>query len=402
MPVSSKGTSNGVSTDSDGKYTIAVNTGATLVYSCIGYAESQQKVTEAGEIIVVLADDTTLLEETVVVVYGVQKKSDITGSIASINSDALQNRSVNDVASALAGKTSGVQVISTSGQPGSIGTIRIRGVSSNSSYATNPLYIVDGLQVSSLNNVDPQNIKSIEILKDAASAAIYGAQAGNGVVLITTKTGINGEGNIFYNGSYTFEELGYHPKMMNARQYIDYMTTAGAFTQSLVDEYWDGNTDTNWFKEVFPGGSAMRHTIGAQGANDKGSYYTALSTTSHDGMLYGNKDTFKRLSIQLNADYKIKKWFKIGTTNTFTYRKTLYMDSVNGNMQSDPSMTQITEEIACASSFPIHARNEFFERSLINRHPIQTPPRTVRHRSFILGQMHVAQSGCFCSSNIRL
>lgn len=128
MPVSSKGTSNGVSTDSDGKYTIAVNTGATLVYSCIGYAESQQKVTEAGEIIVVLADDTTLLEETVVVVYGVQKKSDITGSIASINSDALQNRSVNDVASALAGKTSGVQVISTSGQPGSIGTIRIRGV----------------------------------------------------------------------------------------------------------------------------------------------------------------------------------------------------------------------------------------------------------------------------------
>lgn len=234
------------------------------------------------------------------------------------------------MASALAGKTSGVQVISTSGQPGSIGTIRIRGVSSNSSSATNPLYIVDGLQVSSLNNVDPQNIKSIEILKDAASAAIYGAQAGNGVVLITTKTGVNGEGNIFYNGSYTFEELGYHPKMMNARQYIDYMTTAGAFTQSLVDEYWDGNTDTNWFKEVFPGGSAMRHTIGAQGANDKGSYYTALSTTSHDGMLYGNKDTFKRLSIQLNADYKIKKWIKIGTTNTFTYRKTLYMDSVNG------------------------------------------------------------------------
>ena len=373
-----------------------------MVYSCIGYAESQQKVTETGEIIVVLADDTTLLEETVVVVYGVQKKSDITGSIASINSDALQNRSVNDVASALAGKTSGVQVISTSGQPGSIGTIRIRGVSSNSSSATNPLYIVDGLQVSSLNNVDPQNIKSIEILKDAASAAIYGAQAGNGVVLITTKTGINGEGNIFYNGSYTFEELGYHPKMMNARQYIDYMTTAGAFTQSLVDEYWDGNTDTNWFKEVFPGGSAMRHTIGAQGANDKSSYYAALSTTSHDGMLYGNKDTFKRLSIQLNADYKIKKWIKIGTTNTFTYRKTLYMDSVNGNMQSDPSMTQITEEIACASSIPIHARNEFFERSLINRHPIQTPPRTVRHRSFILGQMHVAQSGCFCSSNIRL
>lgn len=326
-----KGTTNGVPTDSDGKYAISVNPGATLVYSCIGYAENQQKVTGAGTLNVVLADDATLLEETVVVGYGVQKKSDITGAIASVSSDALENRSVNDVVSALAGKTSGVQVISTSGQPGSVGTIRIRGVSSNSSSATSPLYIVDGLQVSNLNDLDPQNIKSIEVLKDAASAAIYGAQAGNGVVLITTKTGVKGEGNIFYNGSYTFEYLGYHPDMMNAEQYIDYMTTSGAFTQTLVDEYWDGETDTDWFKEVFPGGHAMRHTVGAQGANDKGSYYISLSTVNHNGILYGDKDTFKRLSVQLNADYKIKKWFKVGTTNTFSYRKTLAMDSVSGS-----------------------------------------------------------------------
>lgn len=320
-----KGTTNGVSTDVDGKYVIAVNQGATLTYSCVGYADAQQKVTGPGELNITLADDTTLLEETVVIGYGVQKKSDVTGAIASIGKDALQNRSLSDVASALSGKTAGVQVISTTGKPGEIGTIRVRGLSSNNAGSSNPLYIVDGLQVSSLATVDPANVESMEILKDAASAAIYGAQAGNGVVLITTKTGKKGEGKIFYDGSYTMESLGYRPTMMNASQYIDYMTTAGAFTQTLVDEYWDKKTDTDWFKEALPGGYAQRHVVGAQGANDKGSYYTSLSLVDHDGILYGDKDIFKRMSFQLNADYKVKSWLKLGTTNTFTRRKTRYM-----------------------------------------------------------------------------
>ena len=214
-----KGTaSNGAVTGSDGSFSLTVKPGATIVISSIGYKDQEIAIGNQTRFEIVMEEDTEMIEETVVIGYGVQRKSDVTGAIASVSSEALQNRSVDNVAAAFAGKTSGVQVISSSGDPSSIGTIRIRGIASNNSSASNPLYIVDGLQVSSLSTVDPQNVKSIEILKDAASAAIYGAQAGNGVVVITTKTGERGEGRVFYNGSYTIQKLGYHPTMMNSAQ----------------------------------------------------------------------------------------------------------------------------------------------------------------------------------------
>ena len=315
-----KGTRNGVVTDLDGGFSINAAAGSVLQVSCIGYVNQEITVAAGQDIKVVLAEDTEMLEETVVIGYGVQKKSDLTGAISSVSSEALENRSVNNIASAFTGKVAGVQVISNSGDPGSIGTIRIRGISSNSSSANNPLYIVDGLQVSDLKTIDPQNVESIEILKDAASAAIYGAQAGNGVVVITTKSGKKGEGKVFYNGSYTIEKLGYHPTVMNAEQYIDFVTEGGYITPAAIEATWDGVTDTDWFKEMFPGGYAQRHTVGVQGANDKASYYTSLSLLDNDGMVYGDRDRLKRFNVQLNASYQIKKWLKIGTTNTFQIR----------------------------------------------------------------------------------
>ena len=327
-----KGTSNGTITGPDGSFRLTVKPGAVLVISSIGYKEQEIAVGNQTRFTIFMEEDNQMLEETVVIGYGVQKKSDVTGSIASVGSEALKNRSVDNVAAAFAGKTSGVQVISSSGDPGSIGSIRIRGISSNSNDASDPLYIVDGLQVSSLSAVDPQNVKSIEIFKDAASAAIYGAQAGNGVVVITTKTGEKGNGKVFYNGSYTIEKLGIHPQVLNARQYIDFMEGAGALSQATVDEYWDGKVDTNWFDFMFPGGSAQRHTLGVQGANDRGAYYTSISLLDNDGMVYGDRDTFKRTNFQLNADYKIKDWLKVGTTNTFQIRKSSYnLGSMGGN-----------------------------------------------------------------------
>lgn len=327
-----KGTSNGTITGPDGSFRLTVKPGAVLVISSIGYKEQEIAVGNQTRFSIVMEEDNQMLEETVVIGYGVQKKSDVTGSIASVGSEALKNRSVDNVAAAFAGKTSGVQVISSSGDPGSIGSIRIRGISSNSNDASDPLYIVDGLQVSSLSAVDPQNVKSIEIFKDAASAAIYGAQAGNGVVVITTKTGEKGNGKVFYNGSYTIEKLGIHPQVLNARQYVDFMEGAGALSQATVDEYWDGKVDTNWFDFMFPGGSAQRHTLGVQGANDRGAYYTSISLLDNDGMVYGDRDTFKRTNFQLNADYKIKDWLKVGTTNTFQIRKSSYnLGSMGGS-----------------------------------------------------------------------
>ena len=365
-----KGTTNGTVTGNDGSFALTVKPGATLVISSIGYKDQEIAIGNQTRFGIVMEEDNEMIEETVVIGYGVQRKSDVTGAIASVDAEALENRSVDNVAAAFAGKTSGVQVISSSGDPGSIGTIRIRGISSNSGSASDPLYIVDGLQVSSLSAVDPQNVKSIEILKDAASAAIYGAQAGNGVVVITTKTGEKGTGRVFYNGSYTIQKLGFHPTTMNAAQYKDFMMTAGALSQGTLDDYWDGKTDTDWFKFMFPGGAAQRHTLGFQGGNEKGSLYTSMSYIHNNGMVYGDRDVFNRLNFQLNADYQVKKWLKVGTTNTFQIRKNPSgLGRMGGTMTGVFTLDPLTPPLASAGNMP-----RYMQDMLDNGYDILTVP----------------------------
>lgn len=180
VSVIEKGTSNGVISDLDGNYELQVKEGATIVFSYVGYVTQEKKVT-ANIINITMKEDSKTLDEVVVVGYGVQRKSDLTGAISSVKTEDIENRSITRAEEALQGKTAGVQLVSTTAQPGASPTIRIRGFSSNGT--SDPLYVVDGLIVSDLSAVDPNNIKSMEVLKDAASAAIYGAQAGNGVVL---------------------------------------------------------------------------------------------------------------------------------------------------------------------------------------------------------------------------
>lgn len=250
----------------------------------------------------------------VVIGYGVQRKSDVTGSITSIKEDVFQSRSVENAQQALQGKAPGVQVLSSSAAPGSSPSIRIRGFSSNSSGASEPLYVVDGLKVSDISYLDPSSIESMEILKDGASAAIYGVEAGNGVILITTKKGKKGEGRIFYDFTYGITSLARKADLMNAEQYVAYQTAAG---NSQVLTPWDGKTDTDWFDVLYgDNGSFQRHTAGIETANDNGSVYASLSYMDNDGMYYGDKDWMKRITFQLNGDYKIKKWLTFTTNNT--------------------------------------------------------------------------------------
>ena len=178
----------GTVTDADGKFVLSVPAGATISVSCIGYSTQTVPVGQQSVFNFILQEDTEFLDETVVIGYGVQRKSDLTGAVASVRSDDLQNRSTSDAASSLQGKAAGVQILNYSGAPGQGAAIRVRGYSSNSGNI-GPLLIVDGLKVDNIQYLDPSMIESMEILKDAASAAIYGAQAGNGVVLITTKSG---------------------------------------------------------------------------------------------------------------------------------------------------------------------------------------------------------------------
>ena len=180
-------TTNGVATDLDGAFKLSVPKGSTVLVSFIGYVTKSFVVEDQTVYNIILAEDTQLLEETVVIGYGVQKKSDLTGAVTSVKDSDLSNRSTISPVQALQGKAAGVQIVNASGAPGASSSIQIRGYSSNSS--TEPLMIVDGLKVSDINYLDPDNIASIEILKDAASAAIYGIEAGNGVILVTTKSG---------------------------------------------------------------------------------------------------------------------------------------------------------------------------------------------------------------------
>lgn len=229
VSITAKGANQGVTTDIDGNYQIETTTGTTLVYSYVGYDAAERRVEKAGVIDVTLHESTTELSDVVVVGYGVQKKSSVTGAISQIKPEDIQNRTIVNPQSALMGKTAGVQVVTTSNAPGSSPTIRVRGYSSNVS--SDPLYVVDGVRLSDISGIDPNDIASMEVLKDAASAAIYGAEAGNGVVLITTKRGSAGNGKISYDFQYAWERPAKVPKMLNAEQYIQYMSEGNTFTE---------------------------------------------------------------------------------------------------------------------------------------------------------------------------
>ena len=317
----------GAATDLNGAFSLSVPAGASISVESIGYKGQTIAIGNQSVFNIVLEEDNEMLEETVVIGYGVQRKSDLTGSVASVRETELQNRSTSDAAAALQGKAAGVQIFNDSGAPGEGASIRVRGISSNSGSGLGPLLIVDGLKVDKIDYLDPSMIESMEVLKDAASAAIYGAQAGNGVVLITTKNGAKNkdkDGNIFYNYKLSLSSLGHHAQVMNAAQYIDWQQQAGQLpdTQTIIQTgVWDGVTDTNWADVLYGTGVTHSHTIGAQGGNDRGSYFLSLNYVDEDGMARGNTDTFKRFTAQINADYKIKKWFTVGTNTSIEFRQ---------------------------------------------------------------------------------
>lgn len=337
-----EGTTNGTSTDIEGKYSLSnVPSQGNIVVSCIGY--DTQTIAVSGRTVIdcILTEDNEMLEETVVVGYGVQKKSDVTGAISSVKSSDLENRSVTNIVDAMAGKTSGINIVSTGGSPGESGTMIVRGYSSNmSSY---PLYVVDGLRVNSISDLDPNIIESIEVLKDASSAAIYGAEAGNGVIMVTTKRGEKGTSKISYEGQYVINSMNNVPEALNAKQYVDWLLMNGKYNQSEIDAtitagLWDGKSSTDWVDEMTEKGVSKRHTFSFQAANDKAKYFASIGYTNQDGIVTGKYDTFKRINATLNTSYKVRPWIEIGDNTNFMYSSTKSVvsgRSLNGSFFSD-------------------------------------------------------------------
>ena len=304
-----KGTTTGVSTDMDGRYELTVPAGSVLVFSCIGMVSEERTVTEAGELNVVLNPDTQELSEIVVIGYGTQKKSVVTASIAKISADDLASTAPVRMDNALKGLASGVTVTSSSGQPGAAAQIRVRGIGTINN--SDPLYIVDGMPIEGgLDYLNPSDIASIEVLKDAASGAVYGARAANGVILVTTKTGKEGKTRVNYDFSYGWQRPWTERKVLNATEYA-IMMNEGAINSGQAPRYNDPYSygiGTNWQKETFNyDAPVMNHQISVSGASEKVNYMFSLGYYTQEGIVGGNYDrsNYERLTMRSNTSYTI-------------------------------------------------------------------------------------------------
>ena len=301
-----QGTMNGTMTGTDGDFSLVVRSGAAVEVSCLGYAT--QVITVAADqegAVIVLTDDTQMLEETVVIGYGVQKKSVVTASIAKVDSEALGLTAPTRVDNALKGLTAGVTVTASSGQPGASSRIRVRGVGSINS--SDPIYIVDGMPISGgIDYLNPSDIESIEVLKDAASGAVYGTRAANGVVLVTTKKGAKGKANIDYNFSFGVSSPWKEREVLNASEYA-LLINEGMINAGMAPRYNDPfqyGEGTNWQKEVFNYNAPQQtHEISVSGASDAVNYYLSLGYTDQEGIVGGNfgRSNYNRLTLRSNT-----------------------------------------------------------------------------------------------------
>lgn len=310
-----EGTSNGVITDIDGHYSIHAPLGSRLQFSCVGYKTVLLPVINET-LDVTMEFDNTILEETVVIGYGVQKKSDLTGAVSSVKASDLESRGITNISGALQGKSSGIQSYSSSAAPGSTPAIQVRGIASNSSSA--PLFVIDGRIAADAGTINPNDIESIEILKDGASAAIYGASAGNGVILITTKRG-SGKGTVSYEMQMASQSLGFRPSVMNAQEFANWYTEAGTLTLKTIYDNWDGVSSTDWYDAAFEPSFMQKHNLKFQGGNDKGQFYASLSYLDDNGMVKGDKDVFNAVTGMVNASYRILPSLEVGTNNIIEY-----------------------------------------------------------------------------------
>lgn len=328
-----KGTIKGLISDIDGNYSISVPvSGGTLVFSYIGFLTQEIAIGNSSTINVVLLEDVQRLEQVLVVGYGVQKKSLVTGSISKLDERDISSVKVARIDQALQGKTSGVYVAQTSGSPGSPMSIKIRGNSSNGK--NDPLFIVDGIKTSGIDFLSPSDIESIEVLKDAASAAIYGSEGGNGVVIISTKRAKKGSSEINYNYYHGIQSVSNYVEMMNDKQYIDYELQAfilesGGDPESprviakkpYYDAWEAGSVNTNWMEQIIDVAPVDEHNISFASSTEKGQMYLSATHYSQDGIIGGDKNNFTRYTFNLNADSDIKDWLTIGSRVTYSRSK---------------------------------------------------------------------------------
>jgi TonB-dependent starch-binding outer membrane protein SusC len=364
-----KGTNNGTQSDFDGNFLIEnVKNDGTLIFSYIGFKSIEVSVIGKSTINAVLTEDLNNLDEVVLIGYGSQRKSDLTGAVGRVKTSQLMERPVATINQALMGKVAGVQINTASGRPGGRTKVRIRGISSINT-GNDPLYVVDGVQLpqgearqgqgnSAIDYINPADIVSIEVLKDASSTAIYGARGANGVILVTTKKGKSGETKFTYNSEYFINSYGPNaiPDRLNSEQFQMVEQLAwensekfdpsgwaagnyanqepnqkrqGAFLGDLVNELFDSNGranyDTDWYNELLQRRVSQNHQFGFSGGNEKTTYNASVGLRDERGLLINSY--VKRYSTRFNMESEVNSWLKIGGTVDFSVRQERFQDT---------------------------------------------------------------------------
>ena len=336
-----KGTSNGTISDFDGNFILEqVPLNATLIVSYVGFQTQNVALNGKTTINITLNQDAQSLDEVVIIGYGAVKKSDLTGAIATVKADALEDQPFTGVDQALQGKVSGVTVMQNSGAPGGGVSVRVRGITSLTGN-NEPLYVIDGVpveadsnndsfsfsslgggngqtKVSALSSINPSDIESMQVLKDASATAIYGSRASNGVVLITTKKGKNGKSTISYESYLGYQNTPTYIDLMNLQEYAEfYKEIAAVRGQSVPLELQNTallGSGTNWQKEIFQVAPIVNHQVSVKGGTQKTKFYTSINYFDQEGIVI-NSD-FNRVAIRLNLDHKVNDWFKVGNNIT--------------------------------------------------------------------------------------
>jgi TonB-dependent starch-binding outer membrane protein SusC len=339
-----KGTSEGTISNVDGKFTIKVNDNDQLVFKFIGYVEQTVPVGSQTEINVNLETEVIGMDEVVVVGFGVQPKKLVTGATVQLKNDEFIKNNVTRMESSLQGLTPGMTIVKQSGQPGSDYNISIRGLASVN--GSNPLVLIDGVP-GNLNTINPADVESVDILKDAASAAIYGSRAADGVILITTKKGKSGKQQVTYNATFGFSNPTKKMEMLDSKQYCEIMneiftntnTRPGRqqpFSQEYIDTLKPG---TDWQDEVInKNAPSQSHYLGFSGGNDKSTYALSISYSREEGIYnFENKSNFERFGFHISSETQMNKRLKVGENLTYNhkYSRGLGVTNIYNNFMRD-------------------------------------------------------------------
>ena len=369
VTVSVKGTSTATTTDKDGNYTINVpKKGSVLVITYTGMGSKETTVNGTGTQNFSLSASTSTMDEVVVIGYGQQKKSLNTGAISSIKADQLTSVSNTRIEQALQGRIAGVYVAPSSGQPGAGLSIRIRGTSSNRN--NEPLYVIDGVKSGGIESLDPSEIASVEVLKDAGAASIYGSEGGNGVVLITTKKGRRNSSEITYSVQYGTQSVKKnYLKMMNAPEYAQYLAEANISPAPSAADLAKVGNGTDWEDVVTQTAPQQHHSLSFSGGNENSTYFVGGNIFTQEGIVGGKKAQFKRYTVRFNSENKVRPWLSLGNDISFSHhtRSAISDNTEFGSILASALVMDPITPVTVASAADLGTRGQY---GLANNKPL--------------------------------